>query len=73
MFKMKVTRNGQTTIPAKLREKYGIEEGSVLMAEETEDGILIRVPEWIETELGSAKYDVEKMKKKLDEERERWS
>lgn len=29
-------------MPARLRRKFGIEEGSLVIAEETEDGILIR-------------------------------
>jgi AbrB family looped-hinge helix DNA binding protein len=37
-----VTRKGQTTIPAKLRLKYNIEEGTRLEVVETEDGILFR-------------------------------
>ena len=37
-----VTRRGQTTIPSKLRRKYGIEEGSVLEIEDTGKGILLK-------------------------------
>jgi AbrB family looped-hinge helix DNA binding protein len=29
-------------VPAKLRKRFGIEEGSIVIAEEREDGILIR-------------------------------
>jgi len=29
-------------VPAKLRQRFGIEEGSIVVAEETEDRILIR-------------------------------
>jgi AbrB family looped-hinge helix DNA binding protein len=38
----KVGKRGTVVIPAKLRKRFGIEEGSYIMAEEREDGILIR-------------------------------
>ena len=37
-----VTDRGTVTLPAKLRKKMGIEADSLLIAETTEDGILIR-------------------------------
>jgi AbrB family looped-hinge helix DNA binding protein len=37
-----VTRKGQTTIPARLREKYRIERGTSLQVIETEEGILFK-------------------------------
>lgn len=71
-YKVKVTRNGQTTIPAELRAKYGIQEGTVLTVEETEGGILFRVPKWIEELVGSGNYDVEQAKEAIDRQREHW-
>jgi AbrB family looped-hinge helix DNA binding protein len=38
----KVGKRGSVVIPAKLRRRFGIEEGSLVMAEATEEGILIR-------------------------------
>lgn len=38
----KVGRRGTVVIPAELRRKFGISEGSTVIAEEREDGILIR-------------------------------
>jgi len=38
----KVGKRGAIIVPAKLRKRFGIEEGSVVTAEEREDGILIR-------------------------------
>ncbi|MGO9266169.1 MAG: AbrB/MazE/SpoVT family DNA-binding domain-containing protein [Candidatus Binataceae bacterium] len=38
----KVGRRGSVVLPAKLRRRLGIEEGSFVVAEEREDGILIR-------------------------------
>lgn len=38
----KVGKRGAIIIPAKLRKRYGIEEGTFIAAEPHEDGILIR-------------------------------
>lgn len=37
-----VTRKGQTTIPADLRRKYGIREGTHLEVHEADEGILLK-------------------------------
>jgi AbrB family looped-hinge helix DNA binding protein len=42
MQSAKVGKRGAIVVPAKLRQRFGIEEGSIVIAEETEDGILIR-------------------------------
>ena len=38
----KVGKRGTVVIPAPLRRRFGIEEGSLVVTEATEDGILIR-------------------------------
>jgi AbrB family looped-hinge helix DNA binding protein len=38
----KVGRRGAWVIPARLRRRFGIKEGSFIAAEERDDGILIR-------------------------------
>jgi len=38
----KVGKRGAVVIPAKLRKKFGIEEGSSVLVEEGPDGVLIR-------------------------------
>lgn len=38
----RVGKRGAIVVPAKLRKRFGIEEGSIVIAEETCDGILIR-------------------------------
>ena len=38
----KIGRRGTFVIPARLRKRYGMDEGTVVIAEEREDGILIR-------------------------------
>ena len=54
---VKVTRKGQITIPKKLREKFGIKEGDLLIVEETENGILLRKIQRLEELAGiDAKY-----------------
>src|SRR5215470_5137705 len=42
MESAKVGKRGAVIVPAKLRKRFGIEEGSLVIAQETEDGILIR-------------------------------
>lgn len=38
----KVGKRGTVVIPARLRKRFGINEGSLIIVEETGDGILIR-------------------------------
>ncbi|MFC1629051.1 AbrB/MazE/SpoVT family DNA-binding domain-containing protein [Gemmatimonadota bacterium] len=38
----RVGKRGTVVIPARLRQLYGIEDGSMMVAEATEDGILLR-------------------------------
>jgi AbrB family looped-hinge helix DNA binding protein len=38
----RVGKRGAIIVPARLRKRFGIEEGSLVVAEEKEDGILIR-------------------------------
>ena len=46
---VKVTRNGQTTIPAFLRAKLGIKEGTILEVDEVDGSVRLRpVPDLIE-------------------------
>jgi AbrB family looped-hinge helix DNA binding protein len=42
MESAKVGKRGAIVVPAKLRSRFGIEEGTVVTAEEREDGTLIR-------------------------------
>jgi AbrB family looped-hinge helix DNA binding protein len=41
----KIGKRGTVIIPATLRRRFGLEEGSLVIAEEREDGILIRPAE----------------------------
>ena len=42
MESAKVGKRGAIVVPAKLRRRFGMEEGTIVTAEEREDGILIR-------------------------------
>jgi len=66
-----VTRKGQTTIPARLRRKYGISEGTRLRVEDTGKGILFKKTSSTLELIGSGAghASVEEMKKLLDEMR----
>lgn len=63
-----VTRKGQTTVPVRLRKKYGISEGTRLEVEDTGSGILFRKAEGTLELMGSGarSASVEEMKKILD-------
>jgi AbrB family looped-hinge helix DNA binding protein len=42
MQSARVGKRGSIVVPANLRKRFGIEEGSIVIAEEKDDGILIR-------------------------------
>lgn len=42
MESAKVGKRGAIIVPARLRKRFGIEEGTLVLAEERKDGILIR-------------------------------
>jgi len=71
---VKVTRRGQTTIPAELRQQLGIKEGDELLVEATEQGLLFKVIPKLEDMAGiDAKYGkVEEIKKEIDKLREEY-
>jgi AbrB family looped-hinge helix DNA binding protein len=66
-----VTRKGQTTVPMRLRRKYGIFEGTRLEVEDTGKGIMLRKAASIIELIGSGakSASVDEMKKLLDEMR----
>jgi len=63
-----VTKKGQTTIPARLRKKFRIEEGTRLEVVETEEGILFKPKKsfWDLIGSGAQFASVEEMKNELD-------
>jgi len=42
MQSARVGKRGAIVVPANLRKRFGLEEGSIVIAEEKDDGILIR-------------------------------
>lgn len=70
--RVKVTRQGQTTIPKDAREKFGIDVGSVLEVHTTDDAIVYRPIPRLEDLAGSlSRYaSVKKVKESLDRARE---
>ena len=55
----KVGRNGTLVIPARLRRRFGLKEGGMVMLEETEDGISIRPAVAVPVEIYSARRKAE--------------
>jgi AbrB family looped-hinge helix DNA binding protein len=55
----KVGKRGAIVVPARLRRKFGIEEGGLVVAEERSDGILIRPAVAIPVELYSPERKAE--------------
>jgi AbrB family looped-hinge helix DNA binding protein len=69
---VKVTRKGQTTIPAQFRGKLGIKEGDQLVVEATENGVLFRLVPRL-NEMAGVDSDFgapEEVKKSIDKLRE---
>ncbi|HSQ48449.1 MAG TPA: AbrB/MazE/SpoVT family DNA-binding domain-containing protein [Candidatus Deferrimicrobiaceae bacterium] len=66
-----VTKKGQTTIPARLRKKFKIEEGTRLEVIETGEGILFKPKKsfWDLIGSGAPYATVEEIKKELDKMR----
>jgi len=72
LSKSKVKRKGQVTIPADLREKLRISEGTILEVEEHPQGILLRPLSPAEPGdiVGEAEH--RKLIKELERVRRRW-
>lgn len=71
---VKVTRKGQTTIPAKIRKKLGIKEGDNLTVEAVDQTVVFkRVPNLLELAgIFAGHADVEELKKEIDKLREEY-
>lgn len=53
-FSAKLGQRGVLVIPIELRQRWGLDEGSLLLFEETERGLLLRVAEAVAIERYSA-------------------
>jgi AbrB family looped-hinge helix DNA binding protein len=71
---VKVTRKGQTTIPAEIREKLGIKEGDVLAVEAIDQKVVFKpIPKIEECEgIFAGHADIAELKKKIDKLREEY-
>ena len=55
----RIGRNGTLVIPARLRRRFGLREGGMVVLEETEDGISIRPAVAVPVEVYSARRKAE--------------
>jgi len=69
---VRVKQKGQVTIPAELREKFGLEEGAVLEVKEHPQGILLQPlpPPEPGNVVGEEEY--RKLIEELEQTRRRW-
>ena len=70
MATVTVTKRGQTTIPMKLRKKYGIKDGAVLDVEDTGSGILLKKAKSTLDLLGTGRRSQKEVFALLDKMRE---
>jgi AbrB family looped-hinge helix DNA binding protein len=71
---VKITRKGQTTIPAKIRQQLGIKEGDELVVEVVEQGVVFkRIPKMEDCAgIFAGHADVSELKKEIDRLREEY-
>ena len=71
---VKVTRKGQTTIPAKIREQLGIKEGDELAVEIKDQQVIFKPIPRLEDCAGifAGHADVVELKKEIDKLREEY-
>ncbi|HEY7733672.1 MAG TPA: AbrB/MazE/SpoVT family DNA-binding domain-containing protein [Nitrososphaera sp.] len=72
MYRVRVKRKGQVTVPAHIREKMNISEGTLLEVREHPQGILLRPLSDIKIGriVGKKRYD--KIIQELDQLRNEW-
>jgi antitoxin PrlF len=71
---VKVTRKGQTTIPAQIREQLGIKVGDELAVETKDQQVIFKLIPRLEDCAGifAGHADVEELKKEVDKLREEY-
>ena len=65
-------KRGAIILPARLRKRFGIEEGSIVVAEEREEGILIRPAVVVPVEIYSAERKAEFLLSNAVDEADYW-
>ena len=71
---VKVTRKGQTTIPAKIREQFGIKQGDKLSVEVVDHRIVFKPIPSLEEMCGifAGHAEIAELKKEVDKMREEY-
>ncbi len=72
MYKVRVKRKGQVTVPAHIREKMHIDEGSLLEVKEHPEGILLKPLSKIKVGKVVGKKRYKKIIGELDQLRKGW-
>ena len=72
MSKVRVKRKGQVTIPQELRLKLGIQEGTILEIEATDDEIVLRPLSPLEAGQSVGEEEHRKIIEELENLRRRW-
>ncbi|MGD6850433.1 MAG: AbrB/MazE/SpoVT family DNA-binding domain-containing protein [Candidatus Bathyarchaeia archaeon] len=74
MQTVKVTRKGQTTIPAEIREKLGIKEGDELAVKVLDNQVVFKkIPNLLDMcGIFAGEVDIEEIKKEIDKMREEY-
>ena len=74
MYKAKISKKGQITIPKELREKFSLKENSELILVPTKDGILVRAKSHgLQTLRGFfQELNFEEIEQSIQDERRKW-
>jgi AbrB family looped-hinge helix DNA binding protein len=74
MYKAKISKKGQITIPKELREKFSLKENSELILVPTKDGILVRAKsQGLQTLRGFfQELNFEEIEQSIQDERRKW-
>ena len=67
MYRVKVKRKGQVTVPAHMREKMKIHEGTMLEVSEHPEGILLKPLPAIKMGKAVGRHEYERIISELDE------
>ena len=72
LYRVRVKRKGQVTVPADIRERLNMEEGSLLEIEERPEGILLKPLSGIKIGKVVGKKEHDKIISELDRLRSEW-
>lgn len=72
MYKVRVKRKGQVTVPAHIRKKMKIGEGTILEVEELPEGILLKPLSGIKAGKAVGRQEHERIIGELDRLRSEW-